>query len=293
MLLVAAFTLSMTGCKKEKTTGQPQPATTNIQDLSNDEQNVEQASDDILKDAADLISGGSLKSTAKVVCNLVVDSMSVANDSVTFYATYNGLNCNHSFSRTGHMTIRHRVGEQWHEAGTTIIYKIIDLHIIKVSNGFTMTMNGTKFRKNVNGMFNPELTVVIKEWGTVQTVFGDNTTTTWHNARIISRSDSTGDVSVEGFGVSEGYDSLSEWGVHRNGKIFYSQILQAVVHKEICNRRPYSGKIFHIIPAESKSALITFGFDNNNQPVTSGCPTRYRLDWVNGSLSGTFFLPMP
>jgi hypothetical protein len=84
------------------------------------------------------------------------------------------------------------------------------------------------------------------------------------------------------------------WGTNRNGEDFYTRITESVVHKEVCDWNPVTGIKIHEIPAVDKSATITFGYDSNNEPVTNGdCPTHYRVDWQNGTYTGTSFLPLP
>ncbi|NTW34468.1 MAG: hypothetical protein HGB12_17915, partial [Bacteroidetes bacterium] len=87
--------------------------------------------------------------------------------------------------------------------------------------------------------------------------------------------------------------NLVAWGTNRHGELFYTQITQSVVRKQVCDWDPSEGIIIHQIPGVNKKATITFGYDDNNVAITgTDCPTKYKLDWeVNGN-SGTIFLAL-
>ena len=136
--------------------------------------------------------------------------------------------------------------------------------------------------------------MVFKLQGSVQATFNNNTTRTWNVARKLTY---TGIypgnlmLSIEGYGSAAGYNNLVTWGVNRHGENFYTQINQAVVLKQQCGWDPISGVKVHQIPADGKSATITFGYDNNNLPITNGaCPDKFKVDWVKGNNSGTVFI---
>jgi hypothetical protein len=49
-----------------------------------------------------------------------------------------------------------------------------------------------------------------------------------------------------------------------------------------------------MIPSDDKGATITFGYNNNDEPVTGNdCPTKYKVDWYKGNRSGTIYLFLP
>ena len=131
--------------------------------------------------------------------------------------------------------------------------------------------------------------------GNIAVTFDNGTTRTWNVARQSTYTGTRGQLvlTIDGFGTSGEYSNLLVWGTNRNNEEFYTRITQAVVFKEVCDGNPVSGIKVHQIPAVNKSATITFGYNSNNEPVTGDeCPTHYRVDWVNGTYTGTSFLPL-
>ncbi len=297
VILIAVIGLTFAGCKKEKQKDLT-PDSSSMQQLSKDDNVMENASDEALNDVNNLLSGGSLKSTNFWPCNATIDSTSVINDTITFYITYNGSNCDSTLNRTGKIEIKKKVGTHWHDMGATVIVTLIDFHITKVSNGKSITLNGTKNFQNVTGGFiwqlgNQYPSIVHKIWGAMQVTFDDNTTRTWNIARQRTFTGTMGHLlmTIDGFGAEGSYNKLVVWGINRNGENFYTQITQSVVFRQTCNWNPCSGIKIHQIPSDDKKATITFGYNNNNEPMVGDeCPTKYRLDWQKGTHSGTIYL---
>jgi hypothetical protein len=298
--MIAAMTLSFAGCKKDTTTTKGLANTESIQQLSKDENNVENASDQALNDAEYVMGTSNLKSTESGLCNTTITTGPVINDTITIDIFYHGKDCNNTHFRTGHVIIKKRHLETWGTPGATVIVRLDNFSITKIASGKSLTLNGTKHFQNVNGHYIFELgtdsvtSIVHRVWGTVTATF-ENGNKIWNLARqrTFTGSLTALVMTTDGFGSADGYTNLATWGTNRNGELFYSRITQSVVHKQVCNWDPCSGVMIHEIPAASKSATITFGFDSNNNPITNGdCPTRYKVDWVVGNNSGTFFLPL-
>jgi len=300
MILVAAAALALTSCKKENINdGTANPAS--MEQLSADENNVENIMNDAENDVSSVMSNnGNYKSTEFLPCNATLDSLAVANDTVTMYITYNGLHCNGTRNRTGKIEIKKKVGTHWEQAGATIIYKYINFTVTRVATGKSVTLNGTKTFVNVNGGHRWQVGTLITSYvqrasGSMTASFDNGTSRTWNVARQLTYTGTPGQfvLTVDGFGSAGEFENLVVWGTNRQGEEFFTQITQSVVHKQACDWNPVSGIKIHQIPADSKSATITFGFDSNNQPVVGDdCPTRYRIDWQKNNQSGTMFMPL-
>jgi hypothetical protein len=101
-------------------------------------------------------------------------------------------------------------------------------------------------------------------------------------------------MTIDGFGLADGYDNLVLWGLNRNNEQFYTQILQSVIHREVCSFDPWTGQKKMMIPFQNKGATLTFGYDSNDQPISGdACPSKYKVDWKKGSNSGTIYLFLP
>ena len=301
-LMIAAMTLILASCSKDKTTPKGSANTESMQQLSKDDNNVENASDQVLNDADMVLASGKLKSTESGPCNATVTFGAPVNDTITIDIIYHGLDCSEHYFRTGHVAIKKKYQENWGQETATVIVILDNFTITKVATGKSLTLNGTKQFENVSGHYLWELgndstvnVIIHAVRGSVTATFNDSTSRVWHIARIRSFTGTLTQLvmTTGGFGIADGYANLATWGINRNGEQFYSRINLQVSHKQVCDWDPCSGIIKYEIPSASKSATITFGYDSNNNLITNGdCPTRYRLDWVVGTNSGTFFLPL-
>lgn len=302
MIAIALTGLTFTGCKKDKT---PDPAvnTQSMQQLTKDEVTVTQVSDDALYDANTVLSGNQNKSTETLwPCNAIIDSVTVAGDSISYHITYIGDNCNHTRVREGQVIVTKKIGENWGAQGATTTVKLINLKITKKSNGKWLILNGTKIFTNVSGGFLWQLginhtSIVHRAVGALTATFDDGTTRIWYLNRQRTFTGLLGGslvMTIDGLGSADGYDNLVIWGINRNGEAFYTQITQSIVIKATCDWDPVSGVKIYQIPADNKKATVTYGYDVNGNLVTNGdCPTHFRVDWQKGINSGTFYLPLP
>jgi len=300
VILVAAIALSFTSCKKDAIDkGTADPAS--LVQLSADENNVENVMNDAEGDITSVMSNnGNLKSTAWLPCNATLDSLAVANDSLTMYITYNGLTCNGKSNRTGQIEIKKKVGTHWEQAGATVIYKYINFTVTRVNNGKSVTLNGTKTFENVNGGHRWQVGSVITSYverisGAMQASFDNGTSRTWNVARQLTYTGTPGQfvLTIDGIGSAGNYQNLVVWGTNRQDEEFFTQITQSVVCRQSCDWDACAGIKIHQIPSDNKSATLTFGYDENNQPITGdNCPTRYRVDWQKNNKSGTSYLPL-
>ncbi len=297
-LLIAAIALVITGCKKDDTTDPGTNGSTSIQEISQDDNELQQIDDDINLDIEIMLTGGGLKSINWLPCNATIDSANVVNDSITYYITYHGLNCPETLYRTGKVEVKKKVGTHWYSEGATVLVKIINLQVTKVATQKTKIINGVKTHKNVTGGLLVQLGygithIVHRTWGFITVNFEDGTNRTWNIARKRTYSGSLGQfvIGVDGFGKVGEYTDLVTWGVARNGHQFYISTPQPVRYKQNCNFKPVKGISTINIPSTDKGATLTYGYDNNNQPIVPpACPTKYKVDWFHGANSGTIFL---
>lgn len=298
VLMLTVLSMSLTGCKKDKE-NEPSADPASLQQLSKDEEAVEMATDESMNDVNAILSRGNLKATDVLPCNATIDSTAVVNDTITIYITYNGLNCSGTRYRTGKVEIRRPFGVPWWTQDVKVRVRHINFTITRVASQKSITLNSVKTLHNVSGgviwqLGNPYMAIVHRLWGHTQVTFDDNTTKTWHVAR---QSTYTGNppqnliITNTGFGSAGPHQDLLVWGVNRQGEEFFTQILQPVVIRQVCNWDPVAGVKRHAIPSDNKSATLTFGFNSNNQLALPGeCPTKYRLDWQRNSQSGTVYL---
>ncbi len=300
-IAIALIGLFSTACKKDAKDNSI-PDSSSIQQLVKDEVVIESSSEEAINDANDVLSKSNTKDLQAMPCNALIDSVLTA-DTMTYTITFNGLNCAGTKFKTGKLIVKKNVLTPWSQALTTVSIRFDSLKVTKVSNGIWVIMNGTKTFQNVSGGLVKNLIpgsspVVQKVIGSIQATFNDNTTRTWYVARQLSYSGNYAThellLSLTGFGNENGYSNLVVWGVNRHNENFYTQITQAIVLRQSCGWDAISGIKKHQIPSDNKSATITFGFDNLNQPITgTACPDRLKIDWVKGTFSGSMFLDLP
>jgi len=302
IILVSAITLTFTSCAKEDLNqGPADPAT--LEQLSADENDVDNVMKDVESDVTSLMSNniGNFKSTAWMPCNAKLDTISMTKDTLVIRITFNGLTCDNKRNRTGTIELKTKLGIKWDQAGASVVCKFIDFSVTKVgSNKSVVKLNGKKTMVNVNGGHRWQVGTTLTSYvetisGSMQASFDNGTIRTWNVARKITYTGKAGQyiLSVDGFGSTGEYKNLVVWGTNRQGEEFFTQITKTVVSKQSCGWDPVSGMKIHQIPSDTKSATITFGYNDKNEPITDGdCPTRYRVDWQRNNKSGTNYLPL-
>jgi len=301
IILVSAIAITFTSCAKDDLSmGIADPAP--LEQLSTDENNVENVMKDVESDITSFISNNrpGFKFSAWVPFNATIDSLAKANDTITYYITYNGLTCDGKRNRTGKIEIKKKAGTHWEIAGTTIIYKYIDLTVTRVNTGKSIKLNGTKTFVNVNGGHRWQVGSTLTSYverisGKMQASFDNGSSRTWNVARQLTYTGKPGQhiLTIDGFGTAGNYQNLVLWGTERQGEEFFTQITQSVVSRQTCDWDPVSGIKIHQVPSDNKSATVTFGYNTNNEPISGDeCPTRYRVDWQRNNKSGTSFLPL-
>ncbi len=310
-LLVLLLGMILSGCKKEKTNKLPEDSST-LQQVTKDENQVQDATDDAFNDVNLLLSSSSssqLKSSFLWggPCNVTVDSPTVIGDTIIYHIRYHGNNCHQTVSRYGVVEVKKNLNTNWYMPNATVFVTFINDTITRLASGKSLILNGKKRFENVTGgviwqLGNGISSITHKISGNLIATFDDGTIRTWHISRLRTftgtpplPTDTVGHLILteDGFGNEGGYDKLCVWGTNRNGEEFYTQINESVVHKQDFNFDPCSGvKVFQI-PGKSKKATVTFGFDDNNQPVTCDTwPDRYRVDWEVNGQTGTVYLPL-
>jgi hypothetical protein len=304
LVMVALIGITISGCKKKSTdSSAPDTTSASLQQLSADENNVTQASDDAMNDACTLAS--SAKGIESGPCDATV-TLTTSGDTIIKTVTFNGSSCpGHMHrSRSGEIIVKRRSNTDWSQQGATVWVAFIDYKVTR--NSKSVTINGTKSFTNVTGHLISELNGTVtavqhRVSGSVHVVFDNgnsSTSRTWNIARQRTYSGIYPDqmtLTIEGFGSASTYSNLVTWGTNRNNEDFYTQINTPIVCRQICEWDPISGVKVQQIPSDSKSATLTFGYNDSNQPIgavstASDCPTKYKVDWVKNGNSGTVYL---
>jgi len=125
VLMIAVAGLSLTGCKKDKQNNLT-PDSSSLQQLSKDENTVQDASDQTLDDVNTYLSNGNLKSTASIPCGLRLTQQQSLMIPLLYSLHIMVIIVTITRMRTGQVEIKKRVGMNWHEAGATVIVTLIN-----------------------------------------------------------------------------------------------------------------------------------------------------------------------
>ena len=298
MIIVLAI-VSITACKKDEPIVQPTDSSS-AQQLSLDDANVGENFDELTLDAGIVLANNDLKSL-ELPCNCALDSMYVYQDTLRYRLRYHGTNCQQNRIRYGFVTIKIRENTQWYMPGAFIVMEFENYEVTSLYNGKTMQINGRSDVQNVSGGVPALLgidglnAVIYRNTVQAQIRFNANPPRMWQLRKrtVFSGVSDNLVITIDGFGTADGYNNLLSWGEDRDGRGFYTRVNQAMVHKQQCDFLPSAGEEEYIIPDEDIEATATFGFNNNNQPISGNeCPTRYRLHWRQHGQSGNIFLPL-
>jgi hypothetical protein len=295
-ILSSMLILILPSCKKYNK--ETQADISSLTQLTIDENRIAATEDVALKDVNDVLSSLGSKGSEWIPCNAILDSSSIVNDTITYHLTYNGLNCLGNLDRTGRVDVKKNVTIPWSAVGSKVYVTFNALFVTRVSDGKFVTLNGTRLYENVNGGKLVDLggtltSVEHKVTGSVAATLDDNSIVTWNITREKTYTGTLGSLilTISGFGSADGYTYLVAWGKTREGENFYANISTSLVYKETCEWNPVSGIIIYQIPEQSKKATVTFGYDDDNNPISVGdCPTQCKIDWENDKRSGTLFI---
>ena len=291
--LLLVFVLA--ACKKDEPE-EVNPDSTAVQQLSTDDKSVEVSTDEVLDDAGKVLSG----SRDDQPCNASLDSMAIHNDTLIFYVRYHGLNCAQTRHRTGIVLLKLKLNTHWHQQGSFVVVEFINYQVRNVINNHKITIDGVSIVENVSGGTIPLIGqgishVIHKNEAYLKVAFNGHPAQEWNITKRLIYSGQQGSLllSIEGYGASQGHNKLLSWGIDRDGKVFFTQIEQAIVFAEECYFLAVAGRqVFHI-PGEQLKATAEYGYNNDNEPIVTGeCPSKYKLVWQKNGQSGTIFLPL-
>lgn len=291
--LLFSFALLFTACKKSSTNDSTEN-TTESQVHSEDQSMVADQVDESANDATTMTENVIAMTGRTPVpwfpnpCNSTItyDTMNAIR---TMTITYNGLNCNGTRTRTGVITISIPSGVLWKNAGAQLTINFINLKITRVSNGKSITINGTKVVTNVSGGLIREVATMGPVTHTITSsnmsiTFDNASQRTWSIAKRRVFSYNNGLVITTTGTYSDGATTgISEWGTNRFGNSFITQIVDPMIIRQDCAFRLTSGHIKHT--KLIRTVDVTFGLDSAGNPTTCpGAGSYYmKISWVNAN----------
>jgi len=275
--LLAFGTIAFSACKKDNTSTSDDSFASRAAEQADDDARISDEVDAVSMDVTDAVEA------APILAGQRVDQLSPCDATVTYDTlgtdrqvtiTYNGVNCQGTRTRTGVVTMTLPLGTHWGDAGAVLTIHIDSLHITRLSDNHSITINGTHTLTNVTGGLVHNLSssgdIVHTNFSDDMSVtFDNNTQRLWHVAR---RREFTYDngirVSVTGLHSEDGVDGIVEWGINRHGDPFRTAISQPMIHRQDCDFRVTAGQKIH--QRLQRVVTATFGLDAQGNPT--GCP---------------------
>ena len=294
--LLLGISLFITSCKKSSTDLNPisNENLTESQVHADDQSMVSDQSDEVTTDASKAVenvtsmSGNGPMTYFPPPCNATI-TYDTLNALRTITITYNGLNCNGTFFRTGVITISIPVGVQWKNAGAQLTITYINFKITRVRDGKSMTFNGAKIITNVTGGLLRNLSTLGTITHTITSsgmsiTFDNGSQRNWQIAKQRVFTYNNGMViSTTGTHSEGGINGISEWGTNRFGNSFVTVIIDPMVIRQDCNFRLTSGRVKH--SGLLRTVDVTFGLDVNGNPTSCPGSGNYymKIVWVNAA----------
>ncbi|HEY6504267.1 MAG TPA: hypothetical protein VIZ28_09860 [Chitinophagaceae bacterium] len=293
-LLTFALVISFTACKKEKDPKDNDEIATHSDDQSQFSAEVDAVAND-----ADIAIESSTSFTGRlqnpqdmlgIICDATI-AINTASNPMTITITYDGSNCLGNRTRTGVVVLLMPQGTQWKNAGAAITVTFQNLKVTRVSDGKSITINGSQTYTNVSGglMINlptlNNITHAITSSG-LSVKFNNETQRNWQVAkqRVFTYNGGV-IITTTGTHTEGNITNIAEWGTNRFGGAFTTAITSPLVVKQDCSFRLTSGAVSHTTPLVN--ATVTFGLDANG--TATSCPGTgayyYKVIWtgLNGN----------
>jgi hypothetical protein len=301
LLLLASMALliAFSGCKKSDVSDWGAQLSTHTDDqsrFSNESDAVDNDANVIIDASAAF--NGKVEGLNSIICDATV----VLDSTVSLrriIITYNGTNCLGTRTRTGVVVLTIPIAQHWVDAGAVLTMNIQNLHITRLSDNKSITINGTRTLTNVTGGRLRDLAslgTIIHDVASagMQITFDDGTQRSWQVAKRRTFTYNNGivvsTVGTHTDGINTG---IGEWGTNRYGNTFFTIIDQPMIIRQDCDFRLVSGQVTH--KGLLAEVVVTFGLDANGNATScpgAGASYYYKLVWTgaNGGVR-TVILP--
>jgi hypothetical protein len=301
LAITALFMVTFSACKKDDDKKDP-TLDSQVQQFNKDSQDYksesDQADNDINSALKDIPAFGKFSSTlSSPLCGVTIDSSQISQKIVFF--NFDGVTPCFSPSRTrsGQIKVQLTSGNLWSDVNAELTLTYINFKITRLSDNKSITFNGVKTLKNLNGnnwlgFLLETATLKYKERAlNIQVAFDNGSTAVWNSARITEWSYKTDPNPIKnkiiftaiGDTTINGYSSVDSWGVNRFAQPFTTYYTVAYKADTYCGLwRPTNGQLTHHLPTADYS--ITLGVDQSGNPSPYDCAYGFKIGWsVNGN----------
>jgi len=307
MLCLCAGMVFTTSCSK-KDDDAASPASESQQTAGSDDTRAQNESDAGSSDVETAMASNSstMRTSADTIMGATVDASNAASQK-KLVITYDGTSNVGGRRRSGSITAQLTSGTSWSSQNAVITYTYNNYKATRVSDGKSITLNGSATLKNTSGGSISTLTIASTDTRTrsirasnLRVTFDDGTQRTWSFAkkRVISCQSIGADYTVKTYGDTtisspsshgDATHHVAAWGTTRFGTTFYTVIPDNDPITWIsanCTTAPASGSLS--VEGLTKTLTIKYGVDSNGAPVTTAtCAYGIQLSWLDGTGSTT------
>lgn len=294
LMSVLFLTLANSCKKKEEEEEQLDVQASQFNDDSNRYKSESDQADGDINDQLKGLPGFGTAGSSSPLCGTTIDTSQLSQKIVIF--NFDGVTPCFSPSRTrsGQIKVQLTAGNLWADVNAELTLTYINFKVKRLSNSKSITFNGVKTLKNINGndwigFVAGTSTFKYKERAyNVQVAFDNNLTATWNSARITEWSytpavtrlnfTSNGDTAISGVA------HVDSWGTNRYGKTFTTYYTAPILSNSYCGLwRFNAGELVHYIGG--KNFILTLGVNEQGSASTLDCAYGYKVTWtgVNGT----------
>jgi len=305
ILYLSIATLSaaavFSSCKKDSTTTASDNSA-QVSTQTDDQSRVSEETDAVTNDVnVSLESSSNISGREMDIQSLICDA-TVVTDTVarprTITITYNGSNCAGTRTRTGSVVVSIPGETHWKDAGAAVTITYQNVKITRVSDGKSITINGTHTITNVSGgllinLPNEQSVTHTITSSNMSVTFDDGSQRTWQVARQRVFTYNNGVViTITGMHTDGSNTGIEEWGTTRFGNPFTNAIVTPLVIRQDCSFRLVSGSFKHV--SVLATTTVTFGLDATG--AATSCPGAgsyyFKAVWTGvGGKTYTVILP--
>jgi len=273
-------------------------------DAGNYKSELDQADNDINNSLSN--TGLGKEGGSSPLCGVTIDTSSISQKYIVY--NFDGVTPCFSPSRTrsGKIKVQLTSGKRWGDVGSVITETFINYKVVRLSDNKSITLNGVKTYKNVNG--NNWLGYLLGTTSlkfqeralNIQVTFENGSTATWNSARTAELKytpvnadpkikyayttfKSNGDTTINGI------NNVESWGVNRFGENFTSYYNAPIVSNDYCGLSRFnSGELVYKI--QNNDFMFTLGLDQNGIPTTLNCAYGFKVTWTVGGNSKSVIL---
>lgn len=262
-------------------------------DAGNYKAELDQADNDINNTFSNT-SLGKYSGKSSPLCGATIDTSQMAQK--ILYLNFDGVTPCFSPSRVrgGQIKAQLTSGNKWSDKNSVLTLTFINYKVTILSNNKSITFNGVKTLKNLNGnnwigFFLGLTTLKYQERALNMQVNFDNKSAVWNSARITewkyTPKNTNPNIPYEyitftgnGDTTINGISNIDSWGTNRFNYEFTTHYNQPITSNTYCGLNRFNaGELEHNV--NNNKFTLTLGLDKNGNPTPLNCAYGFKVGW--------------